>query len=195
MTQRVSFTKEMIVEAAFMLTRAHGWHGVTARNIAKKLGSSTMPIYSSLKSMDEIEAAVRKKAELLMRDYQTRAYTNEQPLDVALGYVSFARDERNLFRFLYVDKPLPDARKARRRASHSLGKVRSGGTVVDIADQVPVAMQDPRILKSWIFTHGLASMLSSGVLDLPESRIRSLLAEAGGAFFGAENTKKEEKNG
>jgi hypothetical protein len=146
--------------------------------------------------MEEIEAAVRKKAELLMRDYQQRAYTNEQPLDVALGYVTFARDERNLFRFLYVDRPLPDTRKVPRgRAARSLGKVRSGGSVVDIADQVPVAMQDPRILKSWIFTHGLASMLSSGVLDLPESRIRTLLTEAGGAFFSAENTKKEEKNG
>ena len=27
-------------------------------------------------------------------------------------------------------------------------------------------MSDPRILKSWIFTHGLASLVSSGVLDL-----------------------------
>jgi AcrR family transcriptional regulator len=196
MTQRVSFTKEMIVEAAFTLTRAQGWHGVTARSIAKKLGSSTMPIYSSLKSMVEIEAAVRKKAELLMRDYQQRAYANEQPLDVALGYVSFARDERNLFRFLYVDRPLSDARRApRRRAAYSLGKVRSGGSVIDIADQVPVAMQDPRVLKSWIFAHGLASMLSSGVLDLTESRIQSLLKEAGGAFFTAEKKKKEERNG
>jgi AcrR family transcriptional regulator len=192
MTQRVSFTQEMIVEAAFALTREEGWHGVTARGIAKKLGSSTMPIYSSLKSMRKIEAAVRARAESLMHDFQGRAYTNEQPLDVALGYVSFARDERNLFRFLYVDRPVPEGRRARGRGSpHALGKVRSGETVVPISDQVPVAMRDPRILKSWIFTHGLASMLSSGVLKLPDTRIRSLLQEAGRAFFAAEKRKKE----
>jgi AcrR family transcriptional regulator len=195
MTQRVSFTQEMIVEAAFALTREEGWHGLTARAIARKLGSSTMPIYSSLTSMRKIEAAVRKRAESLMRDFQGRVFANEQPLDIALGYVRFARDERNLFRFLYVDRPLPDARKGRGRgSSRALGKVRSGKTVVPIADQVPVAMQDPRILKSWIFTHGLASMLSSGVLDLPDKRIQSLLREAGGAFFAAEKKKKEEKN-
>lgn len=107
MTQRISFTQKMIVEAAFALTREEGWGGVTARSIARKLGSSTMPIYSSLKSMREIEAAVRVRAESLMREFQGRVYTNEQPLDIALGYVSFARDERNLFRFLYVDRPLP----------------------------------------------------------------------------------------
>jgi AcrR family transcriptional regulator len=193
MTQKISFTQEMIVEAAFALTREEGWNGVTARSIAKRLGSSTMPIYSSLKSMRDIEAAVRKRAEALMREFQGRVYTKEQPLDIALGYVSFARDEPNLFRFLYVDRPLPDARKAPRRGSaHALGKVRSGGTVVPITDQVPVAMQDPRILKSWIFTHGLAAMISSGVLDLPDRRIRSLLREAGGAFFAA---GKKEKGG
>jgi AcrR family transcriptional regulator len=194
MTQRVSFTQEMIVEAAFALTREEGWGGVTARSIARKLGSSTMPIYSSLKSMREIEAAVRVRAESLMREFQGRVYTNEQPLDIALGYVSFARDERNLFRFLYVDRPLPDARKVPRQgAVQPLGRVRSGGTVVPITDQVPVAKQDPGILKSWIFTHGLASMISSGVLDLPDRRIRSLLREAGGAFFAAGSKKKEEK--
>ena len=31
-----------------------------------------------------------------------------------------------------------------------------------LAQQVPVAMQDPRILKSWIFTHGLAALISGG---------------------------------
>jgi AcrR family transcriptional regulator len=195
MTQRISFTQKMIVEAAFALTREEGWGGVTARSIARKLGSSTMPIYSSLKSMREIEAAVRVRAESLMREFQGRVYTNEQPLDIALGYVSFARDERNLFRFLYVDRPLPDARKVPRQgAVQPLGRVRSGGTVVPITDQVPVAKQDPGILKSWIFTHGLASMISSGVLYLPDRRIRSLLREAGGAFFAAGSKKKEKKN-
>ncbi len=195
MTQRVSFTQEMIVEAAFALTREEGWNSVTARRIAGRLGSSTMPIYSRLTSMREIEAAVRKRAEALMREFQGRVYANEQPLDIAVGYVSFARGEPNLFRFLYVERPRPDARRVRRRrAAYPLGKVRSGRTVVPVSDQVPVSMQDARILKSWIFTHGLASMISSGVLDLPDERIRSLLSEAGGAFFRKERKKKGERS-
>jgi len=44
MTQRTVFTREMIVDAAFQLTRAHGWAFVTARTIAEKLGSSTIAL-------------------------------------------------------------------------------------------------------------------------------------------------------
>jgi hypothetical protein len=54
-------------------------------------------------------------------------------------------------------------------------------------------MQDPRILKSWIFAHGLASLISSGVLDLSDERIKSLLLEAGGAIFMYEKPRHEEK--
>jgi AcrR family transcriptional regulator len=201
MTQRISFTKERVIEAAFALTREGGWGAVTARTIATRLGSSTMPIYSSLSSMEEIEGEVRRRTESLMRDFQQRPYAKEQPLDIALGYVTFARDERNLFRFLYVDRPVTNTPAvSARRGPGARRKNGSGRSMLSIAEHVP---QDPRILKSWIFTHGLASMLSSGVLDLPDKRIRSLLREAGGAFFasearvkkGARNRKKEQRNG
>ncbi len=184
MTQRVQFTREMIVEAAFALTREVGWAGVTARSLAKRLGSSTMPIYSSLRSMEDIEKQVRRMAERLLLDYQSRRYTHEAPLNMAEGYVRFAKEEPQLFRFLYLDRPL---RQPPGTGEHEVDdaheKVSAGTTLIPLAEQVAVAMRDPRILKSWIFTHGLAAMISSGVLDLPVERIRSLLTEAGGAFF------------
>lgn len=107
MTQKAVFSKQMIVETAFELTHAEGWQAVTARNIARKLSSSTMPIYSGWKSMVGIEQEVRRRAESLMVEYQRKAYTADQALNAAFGYVTFARDERHLFRFLYVDRPLP----------------------------------------------------------------------------------------
>ena len=181
MTQKTTFTREMIVEAAYQLTREVGWSAVTARNIAAKLGSSTMPLYSSLKSMDEIEKEVRAKAEGCMHEFQRKPYAPGDPLlSSAVGYVAFARDERNLFRFLYVDRPVTPGREQGAGAAVDVEKV---GGVVDLADQAEVAMKDHRVLKSWAFTHGLASLISSGVIDLPDERIASLLAEAGTAFF------------
>lgn len=180
MTQRVVFTKEMIVDAAFQLTREAGWSTVTARAVAQKLGSSTMPLYSSTKSMEEVENEVRGKAQSLLHEYQRRPFAQDVLLSAAVGYVVFARDERNLFRFLYVDRPMTrDHAAAKGRDAVALGGV------VDLADQTATAMGDPRVLKSWIFTHGLASLISSGVLELPDERITSLLVEAGAAFYGA----------
>jgi AcrR family transcriptional regulator len=184
MTQRVQFTREMIMEAAFGLTREGGWAAVTARTIARRLGSSTMPIYSSLRSMEDVEEEVRTMAEKLLLDYQSRRYTDELPLNMAEGYVRFAKEEPHLFRFLYLDRPVRQSPgTGEQEVAGAYERISAGTTAIPLADQVPTAMQDPRILKSWIFTHGLAAMISSGVLDLPVERIRSILSEAGAAFF------------
>jgi AcrR family transcriptional regulator len=186
MTQRMTFTKEMIVDAAFSLTRELGWGGVTARTIAQRLGSSTMPLYSSLKSMEEIEREVREKAEELIHDYQRRPFADERLLSSAVGYVVFARDEPKLFRFLYVDRPLTQpAQEGVQNTDGSAARFQSSGGVVDLADQAATALRDPAVLKSWAFTHGLASLISSKVIDLPDERIASLLMEAGAAFYPA----------
>jgi AcrR family transcriptional regulator len=187
MTQKVSFTKEAVIRAAFELTREKGWVGVTARNIARKLGSSTMPIYSSMKSMEEIEREVRAQAEALLLDYQRRPFTDDAAENKAVGYVAFARDEKNLFHFIYVDRPVSgNAGGGEDRPTLSLEDLTTSDSVPSLADQTRVAMQDRRILKSWIFTHGLASMIGSGVLHLPDVEIKALLEEAGGAFFTSE---------
>ncbi len=192
MTQKAFFTKEAIVEAAFTVTRDQGWAAVTARNIARKLGSSTMPIYSSMKSMEEIEAEVRARAELLLLDFQKNNYGGDVAMNMAMGYVIFARDERHLFHFLFDDRPTrSSSRQVDTGTAVPLDQMVTSGNPVHLIDQVPTAMQDPRILKSWIFTHGLASMVSAGVLDLPDERIRSLLLESGAAFFGYEEWKEK----
>jgi AcrR family transcriptional regulator len=190
-TQKVFFTSEAIVEAAFALTRERGWAGVSARSIAKKLGSSTMPIYSTMKSMEEIERLVRARAESVLSDCQRRPYTDNPVQNLAIGYVAFARDEKNLFRFLYVDRPVSaDLKDSGEQSRELLGQPTADEVTAQLPGQTPLALQDPRVLKSWIFTHGLASLVSTGVLDLPDEEIRDLLAEAGGAFFMFEDRMK-----
>jgi len=185
MAQRTAFTKEMIASAAYELTREQGWVGVTARNIARKLQSSTMPLYSSLGSMEAIAGEVRTRAETCMQGYQRRSFSADPMLNAAVGYVVFARDEKHLFRFLYVDQPLTLTRSPGQREKPGLARdaITLGG-VVDLMDQAATAMQDPRVLKSWAFSHGLASLISSSVIDLPDERIASLLLEMGAAIYG-----------
>ncbi len=120
-----------------------------------------------------------------MLHYQRKHYTDDAALNAAVGYVSFAKEEPNLFRFLFVDRPVRMRRADIKRSSAISSKdVFSGTSIPHLADQVPTAMRDPRILKCWIFIHGLASMIGTGVLELTERRIKSLLIEAGGALFG-----------
>jgi AcrR family transcriptional regulator len=192
MTQRTVFTREMIVEAAYQLTREQGWSSVTARTIAEKLGSSTMPLYSTLKSMDEIEKEVRARAEACMHGYQRGKYGEEVLLNSAIGYVVFAREEKNLFRFLYVDRPISSRTGGEKPPVPDFQEL---GGVVDLADQAAVALKDPLILKNWAFVHGLASLISGGVIDLPTDRIALLLSEVGVAIYYMDELLKKAKEG
>ena len=55
MIQPSVYSRQQIVDAAFELIREEGWPAVSTRAIAKKIGSSTMPIYSHVRSVDELK--------------------------------------------------------------------------------------------------------------------------------------------
>jgi len=192
MTQKATFTKDMVVEAAFSIVRESGWAAVKARNIAARLGSSTMPIYSSLHSMDEIAKAVWEKALGLMIDYQTRQYTDNVALNLAIGYVAFAKHEPRLFRFMYLERPQSVTEQDMDHAVENMQKLISvGDAVLNAIKFAPPDMQNPLAFKTWIFTHGLASLVSGGALQIPEERIETLLQEAGGAFFALQEQQRK----
>ena len=109
MIQPSVYSREKVVEAAFQLIREQGWPAASVRAIARRLGSSTMPIYSHAKSIDELEKDLRMKARVLLKEYQHRPYTEFALLNLAFGYIVFARDEKNLFRFLFLERPEPIA--------------------------------------------------------------------------------------
>jgi AcrR family transcriptional regulator len=187
MTQKATYSKEMIVKAALELTREMGWGTVTARNIARKLGSSTMPIYSTVKSMEEIEAEVVEKALEIMVEYQKKPYTPDPMVNIAVGYVVFAREEHNLFGILFLSERAGEAGGVGAEARKGFF-MRSFGAVPGVGDslkEIPVESMDSLILKSWIFTHGLAVMVNSEILDLTDGKIADLILEAGGAFYAA----------
>ena len=59
MSQPGVYSWEQIIDAAPELIHEAGWSKVPTRSLAKKLGSSTMPIYSHVRSVEELEKEVR----------------------------------------------------------------------------------------------------------------------------------------
>jgi AcrR family transcriptional regulator len=185
MIQPSVYSYDQIIDAAFELTRELSWQGVTARAIAKKLGSSTMPIYSHLKSVEELGEVLQEKANNLLREYQQRPYTEHTLLNLAFGYVVFARDEKQLFRFLYLDHPrklglntkseVKDAFFSEFSAESDAGKA-----LLELKE----SGQETLIQYTWIFTHGLAMLVNSGALgSISDQVILDYLKNAGEAFY------------
>jgi AcrR family transcriptional regulator len=188
------FKKEQIIDAAFALLRRRGWKGVTVRTIARELDSSTMPIYSAKLSMEDLEWELRAKTWALIQEYQRKPYTDNPLTNMAVGLAAFAREEPCLYRFLYVERPLlereGEVEEQTQKFKQAFGRHKE---LIKALRLVPEGIQNPLMLKSWIFVHGLASLLGNGALEMSEKKVIRLIEEAGGAFYIFEQQLKQEE--
>jgi AcrR family transcriptional regulator len=193
MAERVATTKEAIIEASLALIREGGWQVVSARSLASKLGTSTMPIYSAVGSMEKLKQEALVAVSRLMDAAQRVRRTDNEALDLAVGYVAFAREEPRLFRFLMSGQAHME--KLVTEAAASPGFEDSFGATPPIRalfQQLGESGQrNDFVLRSWIFAYGLAELVSGGHVEMDEDDIIRHLTAAGGAFYLYEQNTKE----
>jgi AcrR family transcriptional regulator len=176
-----SVTRDQVIEAAFALVRAKGLSALSARNMAKRLRTSTSPIYGYFRKMDLLRREVVIRALELLHNYQTKKRSGEPFFDMGLGYIEFARKEKRLFfEVLASDlhKLLPDNVQV---GSDPLELMRSDPSLAGLSD---AALGD-LLMKMWIFVHGLASLIGNEKLGaLCDREIAAMLREVGEAVIG-----------
>lgn len=161
---------EEIVEAALEVVRDGGFSAVNARSVAKKLGCSTQPIYFSFRNMDELKAALIERAaqmhEQRVRD-SLRAHegNDSRYSSYGMGFVQFAAEEKQLFRWLYLE-------------GEQLGPYQND---ILLPEVIGVIMEEfgygegvaRRFHQDMIyFTYGLAILANTGHLPLTETELR-----------------------
>ncbi len=158
MPPKPKFSREDIIDIAFEFVRENGWEGLSARYIAKQLNSSTMPIYSILGSMQEIEKEIVRKALNLFYGYCEREKTGDPFEDSGIGYIEFAKKEKHLFRSINDEKHAPMRREITRDYWRALGESLSDygpfkGLSKEQIDHIRVAR--------WFLVHGMASLVNT----------------------------------
>lgn len=106
MPPRKKFSESEIITAAFELVRESGLESLTARAIANRLQASTMPIYSYMKNME----LLLKRIFVMTLDryiaYLAGQQTGNIMIDIPLGEMMFAKEEKHLFRALFLNEKL-----------------------------------------------------------------------------------------
>lgn len=100
-------SKEAIIDAAVDVLREGGSAAINARSVARKLGCSTQPIYQSFQNMDDLKAAMTQRAVALHTQYVWNSNSDTQYSCYGMGFVKFAAEEKNLFRWLYLEGKQP----------------------------------------------------------------------------------------
>lgn len=154
------FKKELVLSAAFELVREKGLGALTVRHVAKRLGSSTAPVYSAFGSMDELERELVSRAHRQMMEYTARPYTEMVFLNMGTGICVFSREEPWLFRALFLE------------SAHIKANIENLlDTLVEEMRREPNFAEMPRkarmalLTKMWTYTHGLATMICLGVSE------------------------------
>ena len=111
-------SKEAIINAALDVLRESGAAALNARNVAKKLGCSTQPIYLFFQNMEDLKAAMTQQA-IALHTQSVREWLHILDADdscyrqhshyssYGIGFVKFAALEKHLFRWLYLEGEQP----------------------------------------------------------------------------------------
>lgn len=102
MPAKTKVTKEMVIDAAFEVTRAEGAENVNARTVSQKLGCSTQPVMYHFATIKDMKRAVYAKLDWFHTEYLMNVNPQEDVmLGIGMNYIRFAVEEPNLFRFLF----------------------------------------------------------------------------------------------
>ena len=163
-------SRASIIDAAAEVLRDGGFSAINARSVAKKLGCSTQPIYSSFQSMDELKAALTERAvqlhtQRVRESLRAHAGNDSRYSSYGMGFVRFAAEEKQLFRWLYLEGEQPGAYQSDVLMQEIIGV---------IVDEFGYAEDTARRFHQDMiyFTYGLAILANTDHLHLTEAELR-----------------------
>ena len=173
MAPKNKFTKEEMVEAALRVVRAKGIDGLTAKTMADELGTSTQPVFTAFGSMDAVRQAVYGAAVRIYDGY-TRAGLQERIpfLGVGMRYIRFAREEPELYRFLFLTRAQGQPCSAMQSMEHLRELVRP--TLVKIY-HISAAEADIYFRDLWFAVHSLSTLIVTGDCSYSDGEIGQIL--------------------
>lgn len=175
MPPKYKFTKEQITAAALETAKEKGMSGVTAREVARRLDSSSKVIFGLFENMNELMQSVIAAAEKEYRRYiEEDMKSGIYPPYKASGmaYIRFAKEEPELFKLLFM--------RDRTEESDDAGF----GNYDDIIEIIMSANGFSREkaellhLEMWIFTHGIATMSATSYLTFDIEMISRMMTDA-----------------
>ena len=162
--------REDILEAAADLVRQEGPAALSVRNIAKKLGCSTQPVYLSFSGMDALRGELSALAvrELL----EAVGYGRKEATLYGMDYIRFAVREKNLFRFLFM------RRNAYEELKESLRPILED-SIGRLMERYHIGREEAHHFHDqlWMHAHGIASMAATGFCEWNMDKVARMLAE------------------
>ena len=190
MPPKPKITKEMIIDAAFLIVQRDGINKVTARTISEQLNCSTQPVLYYFSTVEDIKKAVYEKADAYHTNYIMNLendYGNPL-LTIGMNYIKFAIEERNLFCFIFQSNEFSGT-----NLSDLLNAEELSPLLMVLQQQLELSLDLVKEIFStlFIFVHGYASLFANNQMFYDEEQLINALTKV---FYGAMSTAKGERH-
>ena len=169
MPPKPKFTKEDFINAALDIIRESNIESITAQSVAKKLDTSTRPMFNYFATLEELRTAAADRARELYNIRAERGLAMTPAFKgFAMEYVKFAMDEPSLFRLLFMRKT------ESADMSGFLDKEGHLATVLNAIVQTFGLERDKAMWlyeNLWLYAHGMATMCASETLKFSDAEI------------------------
>ncbi len=192
MPPKIKITQEEIMNRAVRIVREKGIESLNARDLAKELGCSVHPIFRVYTTMEGLKTSVYKEVENLYNRHMESAMNQSENgfLGMGLAYIDFAKNEKNLFKLLFMSDAFRE-----QSLMDIVGSTEGDDEVIDMICQgTGLSREAARDLYTgvWLTTHGIASMYATNNCKFSDEENRKILNNS---FMGLMfKFKSEEKN-
>jgi AcrR family transcriptional regulator len=174
MPPKNKFTREEIINSALNITRKEGIGAVTARAVAKSLGSSSKVIFGLFQNMEELQGEVMKSADALYQNFlkEDMAEGKYPPYKASgMAYIRFAKEETCLFKLLFMRDRSNEKVEEKPEDVKPLIKLIQKNT--GISEEEAYLFH----LEMWVYVHGIATMVATDYFEWNVELISRVLTD------------------
>ena len=183
MARKTTISREVILEAALKMLIRDGYASVNVKTLASEIGCSTQPIVWHFENMEGLRLALSEYAMIYAAKKAASSHDNKLESFEFLGkaYVKRALKEPNLFKFLYLgENPLGKPYNLK-----DVGSSKNKEMITKISEQT--GLNEEQVIRfvrnTIIYSHGIATMLATGVLKGTEKEMMDMINNAADAFI------------
>ena len=177
MAPKFKFTKEEVLAVTIDFIRENGIEALTARELAKKLESSTKVIFSLFSNMKNLEDEAKFAAENIFSEKVNLALKDDSPFKrLGVEYILFSKNEPKLFQWLFMKKGIEvesfkDFLPMRDYEYKSV--------IESIDEEYKISIENAKKLYEhlFIYSHGIATLTVTGIHNFTATEIIVYMTE------------------
>lgn len=177
MAPKFKFTKEEVLAVTIDFIRENGIEALTARELAKKLESSTKVIFSLFSNMKNLEDEAKFAAENIFSEKVNLALKDDSPFKrLGVEYILFSKNEPKLFQWLFMEKGIEvesfkDFLPMREYEYKSV--------IESIDEEYKISIENSKKLYEhlFIYSHGIATLTVTGIHNFTPTEIIEYMTE------------------